>query len=104
MSVAGGFRPFYPRFQLRRCDGCGHEERFPALMPLEAVCSRCRRRTGHVVLCLCGCGAVLVNVRRRDTLYAARSHSTRAWKSRAGYDAARAAERAATRLPEDAAA
>jgi hypothetical protein len=103
---------FDPKWQLRRCVRCGHEEKFPALGPLEALCSWCgpvrfkvdagSGRTGHVVLCLCGCGTELVNMVRRDTLYAGRSHSTRAWKSRTLYDQARAAQRAASRLPETA--
>lgn len=92
------------RWQLRRCDGCGHRELFPALMPTEAVCGACRARTEHTPECLCRCGAPLVNLRRRDTLFAAPAHKTRAWKVRTAYDARRAEERAATRLPEDAAA
>lgn len=85
-------RRFDPKWQLRRCHGCFHEERFPALNPMEAVCSACRRRTKHTPLCLCGCGTKLLNLARRDTLYAARSHSTRAWKARVDYDARRRRE------------
>lgn len=81
------------RWQMRRCLGCGHEERFPALMPTEAVCGGCRRRTAHVRVCLCRCGAEMLNLRRRDQLYAAPSHKTRAWKVRVSYDATRAQSR-----------
>jgi hypothetical protein len=87
------------RWQPRRCAGCGHVEEFPALMPTIAVCSGCWSRTEHERLCRCGCGAAFVPARRRDQLYVAASHKTRAWKDRANYDAARAAQRAATRLP-----
>ncbi|WCB94463.1 hypothetical protein DSM104299_03200 [Baekduia alba] len=100
---------FDPKWQLRRCVRCGHEERFPALCPVESLCSWCgpvrfkvgagSGRTMHVVICLCGCGAELVNMTRRDTLYAGRSHSTRAWKARSQYDARRAAERASQASP-----
>jgi hypothetical protein len=81
------------RWQLRRCAGCGHEERFPALMPMEAVCGSCRKRTDHTPRCACGCGAELVNMRRRDTVYLLPSHKTKAWKQRSAYDERRAIER-----------
>lgn len=97
---------FDPKWQLRRCVNCGHEERFPALCPLEALCSECHGRWGagggrtmHIILCLCGCNTVLENLRRRDTLYAARSCSTRAWKARVSYDERRATERAQKASP-----
>jgi hypothetical protein len=90
------------RWQLRRCEGCGHEERFPALMPTIAVCGACRRRTEHARLCLCGCGERLVIGRRRDVVYAGPSHKTRAWKARTAYDARRAAERAREASPVEA--
>lgn len=102
------------KWQLRRCLHCGHEEQFPALQPMEGLCSQCgtsrldfdeestRRapgRTLHVPVCLCGCNAVLVGMVRRDTLYASRACSTRAWKARVRYDEARQAQRSASRLP-----